>query len=315
MRPFEFSRCAFGITAAVASLSACGGASMPRAFLNTISDVGALKHNQTFHYTGKKQTFIVPAGVSQLTVVAHGGEGAGFNISPSTDTPGFPGRVRAIIPVHPGDTLYVFVGGSGTHGGFNGGGAGGTSGSGSYSGNPGGGASDVRAGGDKVKYRILVAAGGGGSGEAVRTYGFASGGNGGGLAGQPGGGGGSSYSAGGGAGGTQRGGGSGGSGGPCYNSSDCGQPGGNGALGLGGNGGAATCLYSGGGGGAGGGYYGGGGGGGGGANYFYMYGCAEPGQGGGGGGGSSYAEPSAIKSRMWTGWKVKGDGLVVFSWN
>ena len=101
MRPFEFSRCAFGITVAVASLSACGGASMPRAFVNTISDVGALKHNQTFHYTGKKQTFIVPAGVSQLTVVAHGGEGAGFNISPSTDTPGFPGRVRAIIPYTP----------------------------------------------------------------------------------------------------------------------------------------------------------------------------------------------------------------------
>ncbi len=314
MRPFEFSRCAFGITVAAGLLSACGGSSMPRA-ANAISDVGAPEHNQTFHYTGKKQTFIVPAGVSKLTVVAHGGEGAGFSVYRSTDTPGFPGRVHAIIPVHAGEKLYVFVGGSGAHGGFNGGGTGGASGSGSYSGSSGGGASDVRVGGDKLKNRIIVAAGGGGSGEAVRTYGSASGGNGGGLAGQSGGGSGSTYGAGGGAGGRQREGGSGGAGGACYFTSDCGQPGGNGALGLGGNGGAAKCLYSGGGGGAGGGYYGGGGGGGGGADYFYMYGCGEPGQGGGGGGGSSYVEPSAIESRMWTGWKAKGDGLVVFSWN
>jgi hypothetical protein len=315
MRPFEFSRCALGITVAAGLLSACGGSSMPRAAVDAIGEMGALKHDETFHYTGKKQTFIVPPGVSQLTIDAHGGEGAGFSVSPSNDTPGFPGRVHAIISVRPGDKLYVFVGGSGTNGGFNGGGAGGTSGSGSYSGNPGGGASDVRAGGDQLKDRIIVAAGGGGSGEAVRTYDFASGGNGGGMAGQSGGGGGTTYGAGGGAGGSQRKGGSGGAGGPCYDSSDCGQPGGNGALGLGGNGGAAHCLYAGGGGGAGGGYYGGGGGGGGGADYVYMYGCGEPGQGGGGGGGSSYVEPSAIKSRMWTGWKAKGDGLIVFSWN
>ena len=70
-----------------------------------------------------EQTFKVPTGVTQLTVVARGGEGAGFSVYPSTDTPGRPGRVYAIIPVRAGDKLYVFVGGSGTHGGFNGGGA------------------------------------------------------------------------------------------------------------------------------------------------------------------------------------------------
>jgi hypothetical protein len=113
--------------------------------------VGALKHNRTFHYAGKKQTFIVPAGVSQLAVVAHGGEGAGLSVHPSTDNPGFPGRVYAIVPVHRGDKLYVFVGGSGTRGGFNGGA--GAPGSGSYAGYPGGG----------------VAAGGGGAGEHGAT--------------------------------------------------------------------------------------------------------------------------------------------------
>ena len=60
------------------------------------------------------------------------------------------------------------------------------------------------------------------------------------------------------------------------------------------------------------------GGAGGGGGAFYRYGrsapCDPSSEGGGGGGGSSYVEPGAIKSRMWTGWKAKGDGLVVFRW-
>lgn len=317
MRAFEFFRCALSIGVATL-LAACSGSSLPLTSDSVVGNVGALKNKQTFHYTGKRQTFVVPAGVTRLTVVAHGGEGAGFYAYPSTASPGLPGRVYAIIPVRAGDKLYVFVGGSGEDGGFNGGGAGGTSGSGSYSGNPGGGASDVRIGGDTLKDRIIVAAGGGGAGQAIYYYGTANGGNGGGLRGKPGGGSGSAHGAGGAAGGTQRKGGSGGAGGVGSSSYGyyAGQPGGNGALGLGGDGGnAGQCQYAGGGGGGGGGYFGGGGGGGGGANYFYRSGCAEYGQGGGGGGGSSYIEPSAIKSSMWTGWKAKGDGLVVFSWN
>lgn len=317
MRAFEFFRCAMSISVA-ALLCACSGSSLPRTVGNAVGNVGAVKNKKTFDYTGKEQTFVVPAGVKRLTVVAHGGEGAGFDAYPSTANPGFPGRVYAIIPVHAGDKLYVFVGGSGAHGGFNGGGAGGVSGSGSYSGNPGGGASDVRTGGDKLRDRIIVAAGGGGAGQAIDYYGTASGGNGGGLHGKPGAGSGSVHGAGGAAGGTQRKGGSGGIGGAGSSSYGyyAGQPGSNGALSLGGDGGnAGRCQYAGGGGGGGGGYFGGGGGGGGGANYFYHSGCAEYGQGGGGGGGSSFIEPSAIKSRMWTGWKAKGDGLVVFSWN
>jgi hypothetical protein len=98
-----------------------------------------VKNKKTFYYTGKEQTFVVPTGVKQLTVTARGGEGAGVSYYPSTDPPGFPGRVYAIIRVHPGEKVYVFVGGSGAHGGFNGGGAGGTIGSyGSQPGNPGG---------------------------------------------------------------------------------------------------------------------------------------------------------------------------------
>lgn len=317
MRAFEFSRGALGMSVVATLLSACGGSSMPQTNSEAANDLSALKSSKTFKYTGKEQTFKVPAGVTQLAVVALGGEGAGFSVYPSTAAPGRPGRVYAIIPVHPGEKLYVFVGGSGTHGGFNGGGAGGSNDyNGSYTGNPGGGASDVRKGGDTINDRIIVAAGGGGAGNAVRAYNYSFGGNGGGLAGRPGGAG-SSDSGGGGGGGTQRQGGSGGAGGPGCGTScgDKGQPGENGALGVGGGGGggASNDFYTAGGGGGGGGYYGGGGGGGGGNQSCYRY-CGS--QSGGGGGGSSYVEPSAIKSRMWTGWKAKKrDGLVVFSWN
>lgn len=315
MRACEFIRCALSISVATALLCACGGSSIPLIASDTTTNGrGALKNNKTFDYTGKKQTFIVPASVTQLTVVAHGGEGGGFSVYPSGNTPGLPARVYAVIPVHPGDKLYVFVGGSGTHGGFNGGGAGGAAGyHGSYPGNPGGGASDVRVGGDALADRIIVAAGGGGAGEAIDAYAYGYGGKGGGVTGQSGGAGGSPYGDGeGGAGGTQSQGGSGGAGGTVSSRYYLdGEPGGNGAVGLGGGGGnSAQYCDAAGGGGGGGGYYGGGGGGG----AAGAYSCIYAGNGGGGGGGSSYVEPSAIKSRMWTGWKRKGDGLVVFSW-
>ena len=66
-----------------------------------------------------------------------------------------------------------------------------------------------------------------------------------------------------------------------------------------------------GGGGGGGGYYGGGGGGG---TASFEYSEYRQAVSGGGGGGSSYVEPSAITSRMWTGWQVLSDGRVSFSW-
>jgi Glycine rich protein len=322
VRAFEFGRRVLCISVAAALLSACGGgSSIPISTDSVAKGAGAPKGSKTFNYTGKEQTFKVPAGVTQLTVVAHGGEGAGFYAYPSSDPPGWPGRVHAIIPVHSGEKLYVFVGGSGAHGGFNGGGAGGSSGSGKYPGNPGGGASDVRAGGDTLTDRIIVAAGGGGAGEATYDYGFGFGGDGGGLTGQSGGGGGSygDFAGGGGGGATQSEGGSGGAGGRNASTSGSylnGQPGGSGTFGLGGSGGSGSqYCKTGGGGGGGGGYYGAGGGGGGAYTYYGRYSCYPLAQGGGGGGGSSYVEPSAIKSHMWTGWKAKGDGLVVFSWN
>jgi hypothetical protein len=100
MRTLEFSRFAVCISLAAVLLSACGGSSVPIAAGNTLDNAGAAKGNKTFKYTGNVQTFIVPKGVTQLSVVAHGGEGAGTSMYPSTNTPGRPGRVHAIVPVH-----------------------------------------------------------------------------------------------------------------------------------------------------------------------------------------------------------------------
>jgi Glycine rich protein len=285
----------FGLIIAPAVLFAgCGGSSSTSSVVPSENIVrNTALQNKTFNYTGAEQSFKVPAGVMSLHVVALGAAGAS---AAGSEPSGYGGRVYAVIPARPGETLDVFVGGkaSGVNGGFNGGGNGGPPcGLATFG---GGGASDVREGGDGLHKRVLIAGGGGGEGSDT-YYGDAVGGAGGGMIGGTGG----SYSDGGagGLGGTQAKGGAGGGGA---------HHGEHGALGVGGKGGKCGFEnpyngYPGGGGG--GGYYGGGGGGGG-----WMI---SPG--GGGGGGSSYVESKATKVHMSRGWKsANGDGLVAFSW-
>ena len=113
--------------------------------------------SQTFNYTGKKQTFLVPASVTRLTITAYGGSGGTLG----SYTGGHGGLVKAEISVMPRESLSVFVGESGRIGArraFNGGGAG--YGKGRHRSGGGGGASDVRL---DTGIRILVAGGGGSS--------------------------------------------------------------------------------------------------------------------------------------------------------
>ena len=211
----------------------------------------------TFSYTGSVQTYVVPSGLSAITLDVVGAKGGN---SYGVVNGGAGGRVQCIMAVTAGSVLYIYVGGAGVTGtisgtkvgGWNGGGDSGPNGYGAS----GGGASDIRSGGTSLSNRVVIAAAGGGGG-----YPYCSGGNNGGYGGGLTGEGGwmcSSptycpyYNP---TGGTQVAGGTGGTGG--Y--------GGIGVLGVGGNG----STYAGG---AGGGYYGGGGGG--------MY--------AGGAGGSSY---------------------------
>lgn len=218
----------------------------------------------SFNYTGAVQEYTIPAGVTSLVVEAAGASGGphpGTSSGAGGNLGGAGGAVLATLAVTPGETLSLYVGGTG---GYNGGGTGG--------GWPGGGATDIRRGGIALADRILVAGGGGGAPQEGYS---GTGGLGGGTTGAQG------HSQGtsqvsnfgrGGHGGTPTAGGAGGirsSGSVSYGSA--------GVLGVGGAGQGGT--YAGGAGG--GGYYGGGGGG--------MGGWG----GGGGGGGSSYVEPAA----------------------
>ena len=103
--------------------------------------------------------------MTELKVVVRGAEGAIGSRDTGPISHG--GRVHAVIPVTPGETLVVYVGGdaTGSTGGFNGGADGGA---GSYSadGYGGGGASDVRRylGGPRTAFWLRA-------GEAVKAEG------------------------------------------------------------------------------------------------------------------------------------------------
>jgi hypothetical protein len=110
-----------------------------------------------FNYTGSQQIFIVPAGITQVTLKAWGAQG-GANWVNNTN---FGGYAKGDLAVTPGETLYVYVGEqptTGIAGGYNGGGSGDGAGKG------GGGASDVRQGGITLNDRKIVGAGAGGAG-------------------------------------------------------------------------------------------------------------------------------------------------------
>jgi hypothetical protein len=177
------------------SLPAAAGAAVTRTF-SSASNTGA---------TG---TFVVPEGVSSIhldAVGAKGGDDPGgkdaLGITFPSRTGGYGALVSATLPVVPGQTIYVYVGGNGASasasgssvaGGANGGGGTGSSVEAGGGAAGGGGGSDVRtvaapSSGSQtasLHSRLLVAAGGGGSSDASNA-GTPGNGNGG-AAGQPG---------------------------------------------------------------------------------------------------------------------------------
>ena len=202
--------------------------------------------SQTFNFTGGPQSFTAPV-TGTYTFDVYGARGGNVTSYYPTNG-GLGGRAQGTTTLTAGQVINVYVGGQGQDrlgnhpygtctfvpGGWNGGGANRSRGNGT----PGGGASDIRIGGNALANRIIVAGGGGGCG-----WSYAAGGHGGGLTGNNG-----TNSPN--SGGTQVAGGAlANSGGPCGVTA--------GTLGQGGNGSG----WSAGGGGGGGGYYGGGGGG------------------------------------------------------
>ncbi len=229
----------------------------------------------TFLYTGAEQTWVVPAGVTSITVNAYGAQGGANWVNNDN----FGGHVQADIPVTPGSTIYIYVGEQATSltGGWNGGGNGESAGKG------GGGASDIRIGGNTLNDRMIVAGAGGGGGYWSGSH--VIGGQGGGLIGANGSR--TDYAtAPGGEGGTQTGSGNG----TCVslNNPIC-----TGSFGLGGAPSGCGCEG-----------YGGGGG---------WWGGAGSGNCRGGGGGSSYTDPSATNVIHNQGVRV-GNGEITISY-
>lgn len=171
----QYLDCA-GICGGDGFIDACGQCVQPVTFYQT----------RAFGYTGYRQQFQVPEGVSEITITAYGAQGGGlmdynfgFPIELANGGPG--GVASGKVQVSPGDVLHIYTGGKGAGmwGGYNGGGDHiGPLGRGSG----GGGASDVRTVAGDLNSRIIVAGGGGGAflGEDMVQY---HGGSGGGIAG------------------------------------------------------------------------------------------------------------------------------------
>ncbi len=234
----------------------------------------------TFNYTGSSQTWTAQY-TGKIKIETWGAKGATIY---TDDYAGKGGYATGELNVTAGDILYVYVGGHGLTGGWNGGGINTYQSSTNRMTYGGGGASDVRKGGTALSNRIIVA-GGGGAGGAWN----AKGGDGGGLVGNSGTAT-SPYSGNRfGTGGTQSGGGIGGT-----TSSSTYTNGGNGTLGVGGNSSAASGA-------GGGGYYGGGGA------------TGINADDGGGGGGSSYIGGVSNGNTI-TGANTENNGKVIISY-
>jgi hypothetical protein len=267
--------------------------------------------SQTFSYTGGMQQFVVPACVTQLSVTLNGAQGgdasgtvSGWANGTVNVAGGLGGRVQTTLTVTPGDTLRIYIGGSGNSGGYNGGGQKASCSGTETTAGHGGGASDIRIGGTALSNRVVVAGGGGGSSGAANSSYHSTGGVGGGLTG------GTAQNSSGsgtclrGAGGSQSAGGAGGNN-SCWCSGSAVAP--FGSLGMGGGGqcipsGLNSCSCSGTscvtGGGGGGGYYGGGAG----ASYSA------------GGGGSSYTQPGLTSNTQHSQGVQTGHGSLLISW-
>lgn len=120
MRSRDLSRYALSICIAAAMISGCGG-HVGGSAVPTINRAGnSSPYQQTFGYTGAEQSFALPTGVTEVTITESGASGS---LAYTSGVSGLGGLVKATIPVTPGETLEIFVGGEGapSGSGYNGG--------------------------------------------------------------------------------------------------------------------------------------------------------------------------------------------------
>ncbi|MGA9273588.1 MAG: hypothetical protein WBV40_01340, partial [Candidatus Cybelea sp.] len=119
----ECGRYTLSACVAAAMLTGCGGSQSANRVIPAASGIfNNASGSETFHYTGGEQSFTVPKTVTSITLVATGaGGGSGSGRFGHGSAGGNGGRVKATIPVKPGEKLTISVGGKGgSAGGFNG---------------------------------------------------------------------------------------------------------------------------------------------------------------------------------------------------
>jgi YVTN family beta-propeller protein len=309
-------RTGLAVLAALTAITAIGGLPLGPLADEPVGAVppGSLFESEMFGYTGSPQSFTVPPGVTNVTIVAQGGSGGNGNseqIGVSSGAGGLGAVVTSDLPVKAGEKLQILVGGAGSTvfgtailgsaglappgPGTGSGGEGGHLGGGTdelalVPGNGGGGGADtevdlVQASGD-VPLEVAGGGGGGGGGGGVAGYNGGGGGNAGPVAGD-------------GQNGSGPGNGAGGTGGASATTSGVGSSD------------AIVGTGAGGGGGGGAGYNPAGGGGGRGGNS----GTYGAGGGAGGGAGDSYVDTAFLQGPSVGTAVAEGDGQVALSWD
>ena len=162
---------------------------MNKSFRSKVVVVATPTKTVDFDYAGTEQTFVAPAD-GKYKIELWGASGGGITVNDAFYNGGLGGYVSGIINLEAQQKLYIYVGGSTStyEGGYNGGAAGGNGSDGMYTG--GGGSTDIRIvigewnDFSSLKSRIMVAAGGAGTGTYSSKIAF--GGSAGGLSGNSG---------------------------------------------------------------------------------------------------------------------------------
>lgn len=90
----------------IALLAACGNGNVPSSSVQ--ASIGALQPPTSnrvlavFNYTGGPQKFVVPSGMTQLTIITRGASGGG-----ASGSGGLGGALKATVPVRPGERLRI----------------------------------------------------------------------------------------------------------------------------------------------------------------------------------------------------------------
>ncbi len=106
MKSFDINNCAMRVGIAIAFMTGCGNHADGTTAIPQAMGAGSnFAHHQTFCYTGVRQTFKVPTGVTSIEVRAFGATGGNTSGMYHRTDGGEGGTAKAVIPVTGGEKL------------------------------------------------------------------------------------------------------------------------------------------------------------------------------------------------------------------